>query len=458
MNDNEQANETPHALTDLPLNVIFRVLSCLDLKELQNVARCCKILRVLANENLILTNNLIDLNSRRDQWTRRLIFDVFDILNGSRNLIFKLTTAYNLSVVESIRIVQRNYGLGYSKLAKIEEVSKSPCLASEELGMMNATKYPGTEKILTNTHNELGKSNNCNIERETVTYLKILQGFHNIALSAQQDQMDKKVDEDTWDDSDRELCLEENLSENEHDLESDVGTPIQSYKKGAGTTAKHTRTVSPTSSDYSKSSTNSIFSELPPKLSSRGWHSSIYELEHVSDHLPHANSDDGTSSSSESIVKLRNSNKVKDKAALFEKLISNDYTMSGNQKKLKKKKSYGILPPSENSDMLYSLSSSFSNSKRNISQGYLEELERCNLIIAGIPTNMTELDESADASASLGVERRKDMTHIKEDCESKRITNTSDDSVKNNKPRNTRQRSKLKAFVTNDNKICYEKL
>lgn len=462
MNSNRCANESPHGLTDLPLNVIFRILSFLDLKQLQSIAKCCRLLRVLANENFFLTNTLMNLHSRRDQWTRRLIFDVFDIFNGSRHVILRLTTAYNISLLESIRIVQKNYGLGYSKWRSSPGTSYSKSLSKDVLEGSGEIQTSNIESgDAANCNTTFMENRNCIIEREAMTYMEILQGFHRLCASSQDDIIEsKRVNEETWDDSEHEISLEENLSVNDQDVDSDIGTPTQKDKKTFDTTSKQPRTLSPTSSDYSKSSSNSIFSELPPKLSTCGWHSSIYELEHVSDELNSGNSDENTSSSSESIVKLRNSNKVKDKAALFEKLISNDYAMSGNQKKLKKKKSYGVLTSAGHNNMLSSLSNTFSSSKRNISKGYLEELERCNLIIAGIPTSRNELEDMVMSNHTSRLNRNEVVPSRSNETELRLQSNMGDREIRESSRLKSRklQRSKLNAFVTGDNKICYEKL
>ncbi|QLQ81951.1 hypothetical protein HG537_0G02050 [Torulaspora globosa] len=336
------------SLTELPLNVLFQIFCFLEREELINIARCCRILRILANESLMLTNNMVELQGFRN---RRLLFDVFDILNGSRNLVMRLTMEYKVSILESVRYVQRR--------------TQMMLLRDEE-----------TEEDVRND----GK----------MTYLKILQGFNNLALAAQDCT---KSDEEVVTPSEDPVSYEPVVTE--------------------------TKIVSPAASNYSKSSAASIFSDLPPKLSNRGWHSSIYELEHVSDHTDASTSECDTSSSTDSIVRLRNSTKVKDKAALFEKLFSQDYEITKSPKKCRKNKSYGALSPTIRP----------ASEKRSISQGYLEELERCSL-----------------ATQNSSYDYDVDLNTLKDQ----------DKKSKSARPRIFR-RSKLTAFVTEDNKICYEK-
>lgn len=414
--------------------------------ELQNLAKCCRLLRILANENLILTNNLIELNSSRDQWTRRLLFDVFDILNGSRNILFKMTLEHNISIFDSVRYVQKKCELGYStKETQLLLMQDEHRDFMNDIREANENYKKGSELYTTRRS-----------ERETLTYLKILQGFHSLAIETQEaDETEVVVEAD--------LTGEDFLNtptEVQHirDCDEEVATPVKDDNTSFEPSIKRTRTISPTASNYSKSSTASIFSDLPPKLSDRGWHSSIYELEHVSDHMNGSNSDgEESSSSSESIDRLRNSTKVKDKAALFEKLLSKDYVSQGNQKKSKKKKSYSALTKAhrtiETADIIMERPA---RSIRSISQSYLEELERCNLSLQSAEPRFDESNENPETSLSkahgnvvTAFGPKLKVLGLSEDENSKKYRKIKARIL---------QRSRLKAFVTEDNKICYEKL
>lgn len=412
----------PTSLTQLPLNVLFQIICFLDMEDLRNVSKSCRMLRILANENLILSNHLVELHKYRNEWTQRLLFDVFDILNGSRRLLMKLTLEHNVSIFESVRYIQDRYDLAYSASGK-----QMLLLRNEDPDFVDDVRNANEDYV-----NDEGKTNTKNCERETLTYLKILQGFHNLAIAA----------------PDRA----------EQAAEKTVKTPMKKDDDDTAmyeTNLKQTRTVSPTASNYSRSSAASIFSDLPPKLSDRGWHSSIYELEHVSDDADACNSDGDSSSSTESIVRLRNSTKVKDKAALFEKLFSRDYEISKSPKKCRKKKSYGALTAATIGPELPG--SRPASGKRTISQGYLEELERCNL-----PTRSNPLSSFNEDLQNVHKPTLKYQHHLlnEHDTDLKTFTNrlSEEDDRKNLRPR-TRisQRSKLTAFVTEDNKICYEK-
>lgn len=406
-------NRGPESLIELPLNVLFRILCFLELEELRNVARCCKLMRILANENLMLTNNLVELNSSRDQWTRRLFFDVFDILNGSRHVLMKLTMESRVSIFDSVRYVQQKCELGYSA-----NESQLLLMQNEDLDFMNDIRDA----------KENYESGTKDRGKETLTYLKILQGFHNLALASPDNT--EEITAPVQDDE-------------------DLATPVKNDTTIFQPCPKQTRTISPTTSSYSKSSEGSLFSDLPPKLSDRGWHSSIYELEHVSDHASASDSEDDSSSSNDSMVRLRNSTKVKDKAALFEKLISKDFGLLSNPKKCQARKSYGALS-AENVD------SRPASTKRTISQGYLKELERCNLPSRSSTPILQEDPTRTDRSIS----KYQDHILSEYDIEIEALTDFQDDSGKRPRKLNSRisQRSKLKAFVTEDNKICYERL
>ena len=149
------------------------------------------------------------------------------------------------------------------------------------------------------------------------------------------------------------------------------------------------------------------------------------------------------------MVRLRNSTKVKDKAALFEKLISKDFGLLSNPKKCQTRKSYGALSAD-------SIDLRPASSKRTISQGYLKELERCNLPSRSSTPILQEDLTRTDRSIS----KYQDHILAEYDVEIKALTDFQDDSGKRPRKLNSRisQRSKLKAFVTEDNKICYERL
>lgn len=193
-------------------------------------------------------------------------------------------------------------------------------------------------------------------------------------------------------------------------------------------------TTSPSLSDYSKSSANSLFSELPPRLSNDGWHSPMNELNALSDECGHDSSDCESTSSGDSLDKLRSSNKVRDKAALFEKLMTKDISHHNkdSQRKSSKGKSYGLL-----SNFLPDRS--FNTTDRNVSQGYIEEVARCN----------GETPETANAGMN-----QRNLTNGLE------IEFFEEESPKGSRRSHGKrtQRNRLKAFVTQENRICYEKI
>lgn len=239
-------------------------------------------------------------------------------------------------------------------------------------------------------------------DEEALSYMRILQGAH---------------EEDT-------KLVEKHrvMSPEPNDWETKLEKPM--------------KVISPTCSDYSKSSANSTFSELPPRLSNSEWSSPINELNALSDESVHGISDGESTSSADFLDKLRSSNKVKDKAALFEKLMvkDTDRTTRSQNKSMKsmKRKSYGLL-----SHFFPDRSSNASD--RNVSQGYIEELARCN----GEPATATTLE---------GLQ-----STYKNDDELESAGELASKKTFRNNSKGT-QRNRLKAFVTQGNRICYEKI
>lgn len=98
------------SLTNLPLNLLFRILSHLDMNDLQNIGKTCTLLRMLANENIVYRNAVIGSNGNM-WWTKNVLVDVFDVLNFNRKAM-KTLNSHNISLVASLRNVQRKYKLG----------------------------------------------------------------------------------------------------------------------------------------------------------------------------------------------------------------------------------------------------------------------------------------------------------------------------------------------------------
>ncbi|CAR25848.1 hypothetical protein ZYGR_0A04200 [Zygosaccharomyces rouxii] len=337
-------------LQGLPLDVVLRIFSLLNMNDLVQVGKCSHLLRQLANHALLTKNVLISAHSN---WIRDSLF--FDMSRMD---------------LEFIR-------------------------HDEDEGHEEQEKEDNDEQLLMDMY---AKPIMCNNE-ETLSYMRILQGVH---------------EEDT------------KLVETDHVTSPDPNDWDAKLEKAL-------KVLSPACSDYSKSSANSTFSELPPRLSNSEWSSPINELNTLSDVSVHGISDCESTSSANSLDKLRSSNKVRDKAALFEKLMAEDVNhTTRSQGKSMKRKSYGLLSH-------FFPDRSFDTRDRNVSQGYIEELARCN----GEPAATTAPGELQDTQAN-------DNT----------LECTEEPLSKKNYRNNSKgiQRNRLKAFVTQGNRICYEKI
>lgn len=82
------------SLTNLPLNLLFRILSHLDMNDLQNIGKTCTLLRMLANENIVYRNAVIGSNGNM-WWTKNVLVDVFDVLNFNRKAM-KTLNSHNI--------------------------------------------------------------------------------------------------------------------------------------------------------------------------------------------------------------------------------------------------------------------------------------------------------------------------------------------------------------------------
>ncbi|CAI4360228.1 mitochondrial F-box protein MFB1 [Saccharomyces cerevisiae] len=424
------------SLTNLPLNLLFRILSHLDMNDLQNIGKTCTLLRMLANENIVYRNAVIGSNGNM-WWTKNVLVDVFDVLNFNRKAM-KTLNSHNISLVASLRNVQRKYKLGV-----IDPARKTISYRTNEV----ESKEKGSVKDLNMDLNEPKE-----ITREQIAHTAILQGMNQfIELNDKAFRTHSADSDDTY--------IEENNGEihSLNGLEKNTTFEEDLVKKPPFI-------PSPTFSNYSRSSTNSVFSSSSPKLLDDDWNNITTDFTKSRD--PDYKEVTPTSTeSSDSITRLRKSNKVKDKAELFEKLIFRDSRPLKTKKKdnprLKLSSSLSandedfrkiISPPS---DILPKVG------RRSVSRGYLEEIERHYPDFNGETTNPLAIKRVNSTKIA-----NYEQLIIKENSSNcKGITEKNDENkfqrshtspvIESSKPH---QRSKLKAVVTDGNKICYRKI
>ncbi|EDO16628.1 hypothetical protein Kpol_529p8 [Vanderwaltozyma polyspora DSM 70294] len=374
-----------YSLIDLPLNILFQILSDLDLYELQNVSKTCKILRSLANESYIYRINSRDNNSQSNKLTKKMAIDVFNILNNSRIAIQQLNLNHNISLIESIRAIQKKYNLDHNPIhLQIKETINKIISKNTEIDNINENyMHNNNDNNNSNNSSDSDSNNNSNniklikpMTPEVSPYIEILQGFEKFALENR----------------DNEIIDEE--SDNK-----DEGTPGQSNTSNISQDIE---------SDYSKSPTSSLFSDVTVKLSQNtSIITSIDDIEHSTDTEQHLRS-------KKSLSQLRSSMKVKDKTALFEMMSNEESIVFDNILT-----NYNIdLDIVENLPRTNTPTAP-SGTKRNISQGYLDVLTRSN----------DQIDKSYLSKAS-------DTNKINE----------------------RHLRRKLKAIIKDNNKISYENI
>ncbi|QHS72420.1 Mfb1p [Saccharomyces paradoxus] len=424
------------SLTNLPLNLLFRILSHLDMNDLQSIGKTCTLLRMLANENIVYRNAVIGSNGNM-WWTKNVLVDIFDVLNLNRKAMRTLNN-HNISLVASLRNVQRKYKLGVVDTAR-KSISHGP---NEVESKENASV-----KDL-NMH----LSERTEISREQIAHTAILQGMNQfIELNDKAFRTHSADSDDTY--------IEENYDEihSLHELEKNTTFEEDLLKKPP-------LTPSPTFSNYSRSSTNSVFSSSSPKLLDDDWNNITTDFTRPRD--PDYKEVTPTSTeSSDSITRLRKSSKVKDKAELFEKLIFRD----SRPLKTKKKDNPRMKLPSSlsvNDEDFRKIISPPSEvlpkvGRRSVSRGYLEEIERhCPDYTSetGNPLSIKRVNSRKIANYEQLI-----MKENSPNC--KRVTEKNDENrfqrshtspvIESSKPH---QRSKLKAVVTNGNKISYRKI
>ncbi|CCF58410.1 hypothetical protein KAFR_0E02570 [Kazachstania africana CBS 2517] len=185
--------------------------------------------------------------------------------------------------------------------------------------------------------------------------------------------------------------------------------------------------VSPTLSNASRSSPNSIFSDNEWDLSNDDTFNSIIASEEHKDR----------ESSTDSILKLRDSKKVKDKKKFFEKLILKDNEVLTSEKLKRRVSSNDLVLLDEN--ILPK-----SSNPRDISQKYLKEVQRIN---------------SNDSTENLGKNSENQRLKNKVKMYEKNIMQiNASKGVSVNSGTLNHGRGRLQVIVTPDNKISYKKL
>ncbi|AET39216.1 Mfb1p Ecym_4137 [Eremothecium cymbalariae DBVPG len=467
-------------LEQLPLNIIFGILTYLSLQDLQNVAQTCKLLRVLCNESIAYGKYSKD-SSVRTSRTRRLMQDFLSICDDRRKIIRTLTN-YNLTITEALGYIQTRMDLGSFDLAysgsdgdeqtywkakphntdAFKSTTSPPDGADivEDLrcphsGLDESTQRQGFEcdselsvepgdqddevpylerspmrvytpqlphSVVPTTFRKRAAS-----DYDGLTYLKILKGAYTMVITSPINTRSLQSKDNT--DIDRTPTRSRIQH---HQIDTVSGKNYVTPNSGS---SNHHRLspealsfhVSPHSSHGDSGS--SIFSDTPrlsDAMNARSW-TMGYELDHVFD--GHSGDSDSTNPT-EYIKQLQNSVKVKDKAVLFEKLL----TESAQRAKIKRVN--GTL---------------FLESKRDISRCYLEELERCNSnapLVSPDDAISNANDEVWDKIAHTAVQEGWNKM--------KRVERKYSNSV--NSRSTPQRRTQLKAFVTNDNRICYERL
>ncbi|CDO96015.1 unnamed protein product [Kluyveromyces dobzhanskii CBS 2104] len=502
----------PKSLDELPIGVIFQILSQLEFCDLKNVSATCWTLRILTNEKLMYYGIL---NDSRNQylWTKRYFLDSLRMLQSNRKG-FDFTSLNDTTIFQSLRYLRNGVRKVSGNLMKLLESndcleingidSEDECEEKgiehggrvddnennseiewdkynhndrkerkyiddgrnmEEIMPDNSDFWDSDDGLNTHVSNDgIGSDQNCAsnisdfdqdsnislykndeilpvimpplnladnestpskppsirptiIDKEGLKYLRVLEGFHRIGVIPIKQSPEKSITQQVTVTPDKYDALLD-------DVQFTPLSTINSLLKRIDSASDSHHDNSPNSFGVSDSrSESSVFSDSAPKLADNAW-SRIYELEHQSE----SSSDSDSSSSTEFIRQLQSSKKVKDKAVLFERLLTKAKVRSSS---LKEKK----LASSSNPD-----------NNRKVSDHYLEEMRR----IAS-PTNSCCPSSTGEAAALDDVNNETVEQHGSH-------TRTKSSSSKQSKHSKPHHRKKLKALVMDGNRICYEKI
>ncbi|CUS22832.1 LAQU0S07e01134g1_1 [Lachancea quebecensis] len=437
------------SLADLPLDVIMEILFYLPFEDLESVSKTCRTFRVLSNESITYRRTVND-RCVASEWTKRLLFDFLHAIDKKDSLLSYISSE-KISIVNSLQELQSRFDLGAQvPLLLPGEVT---CSQDSAVSDENAIKVPdtlcgesshGQETKLSSLGIPRVRLKTCKrdgapLDKEGMAYLQILQGFHRIATNSHK-LFGHRNREHMRRNPNKEPAAPQ--TPDKDPIMSTTLTPTQfqslSTEYPAAIDVLKSDENSPDSSHHSRT-TSSIFSDTP-RLSDLGWSYSeeFKSLESNSD------SDCGSSDSSSSskyLRQLQRSNRVSDKKNLYEKLNSRtkkEHEIANNK--------IGLKEFSEK------LRPCLSTSKgRVLSQGYLVELERCNTPTARPPQTATKASKVPQEFLTRYQEHLVNGTKPNPEVPTQRRSKTK-------KPGHAPHRRKLIASVTEDNRICYEKL
>ncbi|CAR23474.1 Mfb1p [Lachancea thermotolerans CBS 6340] len=450
MSARDPRTATPsRSLTDLPLDVIMEILFYLPFEDLENVSKTCRTLRVLSNESITYRRTVKD-RCVASEWTKRLLFDFLHAIDKKDGLLGFISSE-RISIVNSLQELQSRFELGnrvpllppremtplQNSAASDEnkvKVSETPCSESSGKQELKPNSFEIPKARL-----RTGKRDAASLDKEGMAYLQILQGFHRIATNSHK-RFGRRNREFARRNPNQESAVPQ--TPDKEPIASATLTPIQVQSlANEDTTAidvLKSDENSPDSSHHSRT-TSSIFSDTP-RLSDLGWSYSeeFKSLESNSD--SECGSSD-SSSSSKYLRQLQRSNRVSDKKNLYEKLNSRtrkEHEITNN--KISEKGSSEKLRPGPTS-----------SKGRAFSQGYLVELERCNTPAVRTQQTAAETTKVSQEFLSRYQEHLVIGTKSSPEVPTQRRSKTK-------KLGHAPHRRKLIASVTEDNRICYEKL
>ena len=423
------------SLADLPLDILMEILFYLPFEDLENISKTCKTLRILSNESITYHRTLKD-KSTASVWTKRLLFDFLHIIDEKEHLL-DFIGSERISIVNNLRELQARFQLGthVPLLTQKDTLCIQSKVEASRRALQPAVASGGTAAPTSSPMLPLktARKESSSQDKDGMAYLQILQGFHRIATNSHKlfRQKNRKPFQRASQDRlsrpqtpDKKSKIKEPLSPSEYqkfDTDGKAITEDAKFDEDSPDSSRHSR------------STSSVFSDAP-RLSDLGWSYSD-ELKNLNNNTD-SDCDDSSDSSSSSkyLEQLQRSKKVSDKKYLYEKLNSRlrkEHEM--NQNKKNRMESPETLRPE-----------SKASKNRNCSRGYLVELERCNTPSQALP------------SGGSGNNPTQFLTRYQEHLTSPEVPTVK--KVKPRKPVHTPHRRKLVALVTDDNRICYEKL
>ncbi|QEU62577.1 Mfb1 [Kluyveromyces lactis] len=222
MHEGDSPVVSPKSLDELPINVIFQILSELKFSDLKNVSATCWTLRILTNEKLMYYSILHDPKNQY-LWTKRYFLDSLRMLQRNRRG-FDFVSLNDTTFFQSLRYLHNGVRKVSGNLLRLLE-------SNDNLGINEIdTATEGEDNDNMNNNENDNESNGYDSQNQRVGKKYINDGRTDGEMMPDNSDLWETEDESDIDTTDDINGLDQIYAENISVFEEDTGS--DSYNDG----------------------------------------------------------------------------------------------------------------------------------------------------------------------------------------------------------------------------------